>query len=120
MPMFITQSMHAYLDNPVALGLIIMPFLLGIGQTNPLAFWLSIVTGIAAFALTFLADHHLGVVKVLPFKFHLFVDMMVGFVFVIVPFVLGVSGLDAAYYWVLGATVLVVVSLSAPEEAVTA
>ena len=114
--------MHAYLDYPVALGLIIMPFLLGIGQTNPLAFWLSIVTGIAAFALTLLADHHLGVVKVLPFKFHLFVDMLVGFVFVfvIVPFVLGVSGLDAAYYWVLGATVLVVASLSASEEAVTA
>ena len=48
-PRFITKSIHAYLDYPVALGLVIMPFLFGLGADNILAFWLSIVTGIAAF-----------------------------------------------------------------------
>jgi len=108
---FITKDIHAYLDYPVAAGLVVMPFLLGLGQSSPLAFWLSLVTGIAALVLTILTDHHLGLLRVLPYKLHLAVDAMVGAVFVIAPFVLGFTGLDALYYWVIGATVLVVVGL---------
>ena len=118
MPRFVTKTIHAYLDYPVALGLIIMPFILGIGDVNPLALWVSVATGVAAFILTVLTDHHLGLIRVLPFKLHLAVDLLVGLAFVAVPFVLGLSGLEAAYFWVLGATVLVVVSMNAPEDAV--
>lgn len=32
MPRFITKQIHAYLDYPVAFGLIIMPFLPGLGH----------------------------------------------------------------------------------------
>lgn len=116
MTRFVTKTLHAYLDYPVAIGLVAMPFLLGLGQTNPLAFWASVVTGIAAFVLTLLTDHHLGVIRVLPFKFHLAVDFLVGITFLVIPFALGFTGLEAAYYWVLGATVVAVVSLGKPEE----
>ena len=108
---FITKEIHAYLDYPVAIGLIIMPFILGLGSLNPLAMWLSVVTGIAALVLTILTDHHLGLIRVLPYKLHLTVDFMVGLAFVAIPFILGFAGLEAAYYWVIGATVLVVVGL---------
>ena len=120
MPRFITKSIHAYLDYPVALGLIIMPFIFGLGGSNPLAFWLSIVTGVAAFMLTILTDHHLGLVRVLPYSVHLMVDLMVGLAFVAAPFILGLGGIDAAYYWTLGATVLVVVGLHKPEDQMAA
>lgn len=116
MPRFITKQLHAYLDYPVALGLIAMPVILGLGTSHPLAFALSVVTGIAALILTVLTDHHLGVVRVLPYKLHLAVDFMVGVAFVAAPFVLGFAGLDAAYYWAIGATVLVVVGLHKPDE----
>lgn len=116
MPTFITKSIHAYLDYPVALGLIAMPFLLGLGASNPLAFWLSVVTGGAAFLLTLLTDHDLGVVRVLPYKLHLAVDFLVGLVFVAAPFVLGFAGLDAAYFWVIGGTVLLVVGLHKSDD----
>ena len=116
MPRFITKTIHAYLDYPVALGLMIMPFILNLGSANPMAFWLSFIAGIAAFGLTLLTDHQLGVLRVLPYKLHLTVDFLVGVVFVISPFALGLSGLEAAYYWVLGGTVLAVVSLHKPEE----
>lgn len=106
----ITKEIHAYLDYPVALLLIVAPFILGLGSSNPLAFWLSVVTGVAAFVLTLLTDHHLGVWRVIPYSGHLAVDAMVGVTFVVAPFVLGLSGLDAWYYWVLGGTVLIVVS----------
>lgn len=115
MPRFITKTIHAYLDYPVALGLILMPFLLGLGQSSPLAVTLSVVTGIAALILTVLTDHETGLVRVLPYKLHLAVDLAVGLVFVAAPFVLGFAGLDAAYFWVLGATVLVVVAAHKPD-----
>ena len=114
---FITKSLHAYLDYPVALGLIIMPFVLGLGSVNPVAFYLSVTTGAAAFVLTLLTDHQFGLIRVLPYKLHLAVDGAVGLVFVAAPFVLGFTGLEAAYYWILGATVLAVVGLHKPEDA---
>lgn len=113
---FITKNIHAYLDYPVALGLIGMPFFLGLGAENPLAMWLSVVTGVAAFVLTLLTDHHLGVVRVLPYSVHLAVDFAVGLAFVAAPFIFGFAGFEAAYYWVLGATVLVVVGLHKGED----
>ena len=120
MPRLMNKTIHAYLDYPVAFGLITMPFLFGLGASNPLAFWLSVVTGFAALALTFVTDHHLGVIRILPYKLHLAVDFLVGLVFVAAPFVLGLGGLDAAYYWVLGGTVLAVVGLDKSEETLQA
>lgn len=115
-PRFITKSIHAYLDYPVAAGLLIMPFLFGLGQSNMLAFWLSVLTGIAAFFLTVLTDHHLGLLRVLPYSLHLAVDGIVGVVFVAAPLVLGFTGLEFWYYMGLGLIVLAVVGLHKPED----
>ena len=120
MTRFMNKTLHAYLDYPVALGLIAMPFVLGLGTVNPLAFWFSVVTGVAALVLTIFTDHQFGVVKILPYKLHLLVDFMVGAAFVAAPFVLGFAGLEAVYYWVLGATVLLVVALDNTQDVVPA
>jgi len=117
---FVTKEIHAYLDYPVAIGLMAMPFILGLGGSNSLAMWLSVVTGIAALVLTILTDHHLSLIRVLSYKLHLAVDFLVGVAFVAAPFILGFSGLDAAYYWVIGGTVLVVVGLHKSDEAIAA
>jgi hypothetical protein len=110
-PRFVTKTMHAYLDYPVAISLMVLPFVLGLGSSNPLALWLAVVAGVAAFILTLLTDHHLGVYRVLPYGFHLSVDRLVGVVFVAAPFVLHFTGIDAWYYLANGATVLLVTSL---------
>jgi hypothetical protein len=47
-PRFVTRKMHAWLDYPVALSLIGLPFLLHLGSSNPLALWLAVTTGVAA------------------------------------------------------------------------
>ncbi|MBG6206029.1 hypothetical protein IWQ49_000676 [Labrenzia sp. EL_126] len=114
---FVTKNIHAYLDYPVALGLIGLPVVLNLGQSNPLAFWLSVVTGVAALILTMLTDHETGLIRVVPYSFHLIVDFAVGVVFLAVPFVLGFKGIDFAYYVVNALTVLTVVSLHKPEAA---
>lgn len=113
---FVTRKIHALLDYPVALSLIAMPFVLGLGATNPAAKWLSVATGFAAFVLTLLTDHETGVIRVLPYRFHVTVDRLVGITFLVAPFVLGLSGLDAVYYWANAIAVLTVtVVLAAPE-----
>ena len=49
---FITKSIHAYLiDYPVAILLMAAPFLLKLGQSGPVALWLSVASGVAALLL---------------------------------------------------------------------
>ncbi len=116
---FVTKTIHAWLDYPVALALILLPFLLGVGVSNPLALTISPIVGVAALLLTVFTDHHLGLVRILPYKLHLGVDLAVGLLFLILPSLFGFSSLDAAYYWLNGAAVVAVISLSKPETAST-
>lgn len=111
----ITQKIHAFIDSPVALALIGLPFLLQLGSSNPLAFYISVATGIAAFFLTLLTDHETGVFKVFSYKFHLIVDFAVGLTFVIAPFILGFKGIDLFFYLANGLAVLLVVGLHKEE-----
>lgn len=112
---FVTKTIHAWLDYPVAFALMLLPFLLGLGSSHPMALVISPVVGVAALILTIFTNHHLGVIRVLPYKFHLAVDLAVGLLFLALPSVLGFSGLDAAFYWLNGAAVVAVISLSSPE-----
>jgi len=116
-PRFVTKTIHAFLDYPVALSLMVAPFLLGLGSSHPLALWLAVGTGVAAFILTLLTDHQLGVFRVLPYSVHLAVDALVGVVFLVAPIALGFTGIDALYYWANGAAVLFVVGLHKPAPA---
>ena len=88
-----------------------LPFAFGLGATNPLALWLSVVAGVAAFVLTLLTDHQFGVIRVLPYWFHLTVDRIVGITFAVAPILLGFKGIDAAYYWANAVAVLAVTFL---------
>ncbi len=112
---FVTRTVHAWLDYPVALALIALPFLLGLGESHPLALAVSPVVGIAAFVLTVFTDHHLGIFRVFPYRLHLTVDLLVGLAFLVLPFAFGFTGLDAAFYLVNGAAVVAVIGLSKPE-----
>lgn len=112
---FITKKMHSFLDYPVAFALIGLPFLLGLGASNPLALYLSVATGVAALLLTLMTDHQTGLLPIVPYKFHLMVDFAVAVVFLFAPFIFSFEGIDALFYWINGAAVLTVVGLHKPE-----
>jgi hypothetical protein len=113
---FVTKTVHAYLDYPVAISLIVVPFVLNLGQTNPWEIRVSVACGLAAFVLTLLTDHKTGVFRVIPYWLHVAVDRMVGLVFIVAPFVFDFSGLASWYYWLNAAAVLIVTTvLNAPE-----
>jgi hypothetical protein len=117
---FITKTIHAYvIDYPFAIVLIAAPFVLKLGESEPVAMWLSVVVGVAALLLPALTDHPTGLVRIIPYWLHLWVDRAVGLVFVIAPFAFKFAGLDAWYYWVLAAGVLLSTSVfNAPEKPV--
>lgn len=116
---FVTKRIHAYLDYPVAVSLMAAPLVFGLGSSHPAAKWLAIGSGIAAFVLTLFTDHHLGLVRVLPYQLHLAVDFLVGVTFLLAPGILGFTGLDAWYYWANAGAVLVVVALHKSEATQT-
>lgn len=113
---FITPNQHGILDFLVGTALIVAPSVLGLGASNPLAFWLSVVTGVAVFALSLMTDYRFGLARIIPFWGHLTVDGIVGAAFVVAPGVIGFSGLDAWYYWVNGLAVLIVVALGLTQQ----
>jgi hypothetical protein len=116
---FVTKTVHSYIDYPVAISLMAMPFVLNLGVINPVARWLSVGTGIAALLLTLLTDHKTGVIRIIPYIFHVTVDRLVGLTFAVAPFALGFTGIDAVYYWVNAAAVLTVTFLLNAPEPVT-
>lgn len=109
---FVTKSIHAYLiDYPVAIILLVAPFVLKLGHSGPVAMWLSVVTGVAALILPLLTDHQTGLIKVIPYSIHLWVDRAVGVVFLAAVFMFGFTGIDGWYYGVLGVAVLLTTSV---------
>jgi hypothetical protein len=116
---FLTPKMHGLVDYAAAAGLIIFPFVLGIGTSSPIAFWLSIVGGVAVISYSMLTGYAYSAAPVVPFKVHLVIDFMAAVGFELAPFVLGFSGLDAGYYWTLSVVVFLVVAVSQTEQGST-
>jgi hypothetical protein len=114
---FITRSIHTYLiDYPVTVVLMVAPFLLKLGKSSPVGLWLSVVTRVTALLLQALTDHPTGLVRVIGYWLHLWVDRALGVVSITAPSAFHFTGPYSRYYWVLAAAVLLRTSvLNAPE-----
>ncbi|MEW7276967.1 hypothetical protein ABW636_00035 [Aquimarina sp. 2201CG1-2-11] len=83
-----------------------------------MALKISVAKGIAAFVLTILTDHQLGLFRIIPYQVHLMVDFSVAIIFILATFIFSFKGIDAYYYWINGAAVLTVVGLHKPARVV--
>jgi hypothetical protein len=113
---FLTPKMHGVVDYAAAAGLLLLPFVLELGASSPLAVWLSVASGAAVIGYSLLTSYAYGAAQVVPFKVHLGIDFAAATAFAAAPFVLGFQGIDAVYYWVLSAAVFAVVAVSQPSE----
>ena len=110
---FITKSIHTYLiDCFIAIVLMVAPFLLKLGKGTPVAVWLSVATRATTLLLPALTDHPTGLVRVIRYWLHLWVDRALGVVSITAPSAFHFTGLDAWYYWVLAAAVLLTMQFS--------
>ncbi|MDX1507301.1 MAG: hypothetical protein R3358_03400 [Woeseiaceae bacterium] len=110
----LTPAIHGLLDYAAAAALIVLPFLLKLGDTAPLALWLSVIGGIGLIAYSLATDYAFGVFRVVSFRGHLLLDLLAAVAFAAAPFVFGWGGLTLAYYLVMAAGVLVVIAVSDP------
>ena len=109
---FLTPRLHGLLDYAAAAGLIVLPFLLDLAASSPLAHWLSVAAGVGLVAYSLLTDYAFGVFRVLPFRVHLALDLSAAVAFLAAPFLFGWSGLVLGYYLVMGAAVVAVVAVT--------
>lgn len=113
---FITPNAHGVIDFIVAAGLICLPFILGLGVSSPLAFWISVATGFAILVLGLFTDYRYGLFRIIPFWLHLTIDAIFALAFALVPTVLGFTGIDALYYWLAAAGNIAAVIFGKTEQ----
>ena len=113
---FISPTAHGIIDYAAAIALVTAPFLLKLGSSNPAALWTSVMTGIVVALVSVSTDYRYGVLKMLPFDDHLALDLLVATAFMLLPYVLMLDGLDAAYYYANAAVVYLVVALTSTAK----
>lgn len=113
---FISPTMHGLVDYGAAVGLILIPFALGLGESNSMALWFSVATGAAVVVVSVLTDYRYGLFRTIPFDGHLTIDLLAATAFMAAPFLFGFEGLDAHYYWINAAVVYLVVALTENKE----
>lgn len=112
---FISPTIHGLVDYSAAVGLILFPMLLNLGSSTPLAFWLSVATGGAVIAVSSITNYRFSLLNAIPFEGHLAIDLSVASLFMAIPFLFAMEGIDAYYYWINAAVVFLVVSLTATK-----
>ncbi|NOT10717.1 MAG: hypothetical protein HOP23_02615 [Methylococcaceae bacterium] len=111
----ISSRMHGYLDYALVVIFLFAPLQLGF---TGLSAWLCFGLAIVHFAVTFVTDFPLGVIKIITFTFHGWIERLVGPLLVVLPFVLGFSNELAArnFYVVIGLVIIIVGVLTDYEE----
>lgn len=113
---FISPKNHGLIDYAAAIALIASPFLLNLGTSNPLAQWISVITGAVVILVSISTRYYYGALKVIPFGGHLALDLLVATLFMLIPYIFAFEGLDAAYYYANAVVVYLVVAFTASES----
>lgn len=103
----ISPRTHGYLDFLTVVIFLLAPTLLGLGELSAiLAYSLAVVHLIVTLA----SDFPFGVVKLIPFTVHGWIERMVGPLLIAIPFILNFSNEEAArnFYIAMGAIIIVV------------
>jgi hypothetical protein len=86
----IPRKMHGLLDYLVGIVLIAAPWLFGFADDGP-ATYIPVVLGAGALVYGILTNYEFGVVRLIPFRVHLLLDVLSGAFLAISPWLLGFS-----------------------------
>ena len=103
----ISPRIHGYFDFLTVFIFLLAPTLLGLGQLSAiLAYSLAVVHLIVTLA----SDFPFGVVKLIPFTIHGWIERMVGPLLIAIPFILNFSDEEVArnFYIAMGIIIIVV------------
>ena len=102
---------HGMIDYAVGAILIAAPFLFGFDDGG-VAQWATIAMGLIAIAYSLFTRYELGVIRILPMRSHLGIDLAFAVVLAALPFLFGFADQVWLPHAVLGAASLVVTSLT--------
>jgi hypothetical protein len=85
---FISTRTHGVLDYAVGLLLILLPYLLGFADGTA-AQWIPQVLGAGAILYAVFTDYELGLVRAMPMRVHLFLDIASGLLLAASPWIFG-------------------------------
>lgn len=85
---FIDTNTHGYLDYIVGIFFIVCPWIFNLKPGEPQGI-LFIILGVAAIAYSLLTKYELGLLRVLPMKVHLALDLLSGIVLASSPWLFG-------------------------------
>lgn len=89
---FITTQAHGWIDYIVGVVLIVAPWLFGFAAGGPET-WVPVVLGLGIIVYSLLTDYELGAVKLIPMNVHLGIDIVVGIVLLVSPWLFGFAEL---------------------------
>lgn len=108
----IPSKFHGVLDYAVAATLIVTPLILGF---EGVAKYLAIAGGLGLLIYSLITDYSVSARKLLPFRLHLILDFVAAVALTAAPFLFGFTGLEKAFYLVIGISVIAVVLITNPE-----
>ena len=83
---FISTAFYGVLNYIISLTLIASPWLFGLVNVSSAALFLPIYLGWLQLILTIFSNHQTGFIKQLPVQTHLVIDVFMGFILIISPF----------------------------------
>jgi predicted membrane metal-binding protein len=84
---FISTKFHAGLDYVGGILITASPWIFGFYNVGGASLFIPLVFGGLQLFMVIFTDHEGGLVKVIPLQIHLMVDMLVGFILIVSPFV---------------------------------
>jgi len=102
----ITSKMHGVLDYVTVVIFALSPSLFALSETGTtIAYTLAVVH----LLMTLLTAFSLGLIKVIPFQYHGYVELVVGLVLAVGPWLVSfLSHTDQLYFSVMGGVILLV------------
>jgi hypothetical protein len=102
---FINNKMHGVLDFVTVIAFALIPTIFGLAGIPA---YLSYALAVIHLLMTLITNFEFGVLKAIPLKFHKFVEMAVGPVLIVIPWILGFSN-DMKSRWVFIALGIVII-----------
>lgn len=85
---FINTRIHGMIDYMMGILLIISPWLFGFANGGA-AQWVPIILGVGAIFYSIVTDYELGLLKLIPVKAHLMIDLVAGIFLAASPWIFG-------------------------------
>ena len=100
----LSPTQHGYLDYATVFLFLLVPSVLGL---TGMAATISYVLAGVHLLVTLLTGFPLGIYKLIPYSIHGWVERLVGPVLVLLPFVLGFTGVALAFFVIAGIVIIV-------------